>query len=418
MALFDNSAANALLKEWYDGQVPENLVYRTGPLFALMEKGSAMVQAGGKNFPVPLIIGAGNSSGTFSDAQTYQNPVNAKSFFPTAMEAFSLATIDDLTAASMASDKGAFMRGLKVVSEGAFQSIGLKMSRDVYRRKAGDLCTFTSQSGAGTNASPLVLTLDNKPNTVMFEVGNIVQAGTLSGLPAVATLRSGIGKITARSTQNGTISVVDVNNVGLTWTNNDSIFMKGDSNNNISGLRDWLPSFDDGDPVSGDSFFSVDRSPDPERLAGLRFDGSSMTIREALLKAANTLVREGGKPNYAFLNPDSWSALQLSLLTQVRPYLPLKVGQLQFPAIELSTEGGMIQIVADRNCPPKQCYLLTMDSWKMYSVGGDIPRVLTYDDGNYFLRVYNQNAQEARIGGYPQIGCTAPGWNATIKLAQ
>ena len=36
-------------------------------------------------------------------------------------------------------------------------------------------------------------------------------------------------------------------------------------------------------PTAGDSFFSVDRSADSTRLAGIRFDGSSLPLEEALI---------------------------------------------------------------------------------------------------------------------------------------
>jgi hypothetical protein len=37
-------------------------------------------------------------------------------------------------------------------------------------------------------------------------------------------------------------------------------------------------------------------------------------------------------------------------------------------------------------------------------------------DGNRMLRIYNQDALEARIGYYAQLGCDAPGYNATIAM--
>ena len=53
----------------------------------------------------------------------------------------------------------------------------------------------------------------------------------------------------------------------------------------LSGLGAWLPS---SAPGSTDSFFGVNRSSDATRLGGIRFDGSSLPLEEALIGAAST----------------------------------------------------------------------------------------------------------------------------------
>ena len=64
---FDLTAANAVLKELYFGQTPENLVYRTNPLLAMIPK---KTDAGGKYVPAPIIVGASQGrSATFTNAQ-------------------------------------------------------------------------------------------------------------------------------------------------------------------------------------------------------------------------------------------------------------------------------------------------------------------------------------------------------------
>ena len=56
-----------LLKEHYDGQMVETLVYRDNPLLAAIPKKEDF---GGRNYPLPVIYGnPQNRSATFSNAQ-------------------------------------------------------------------------------------------------------------------------------------------------------------------------------------------------------------------------------------------------------------------------------------------------------------------------------------------------------------
>ena len=117
---FDLTAANAVLKELYFGQTPENLVYRTNPLLAMIPK---KTDAGGKYVPAPIIVGASQArSATFTNAQANQSPVLAKEFLVTRVSDYSIATIDNQTLLATKGDKAAFVDGLKTVVDGAFRS--------------------------------------------------------------------------------------------------------------------------------------------------------------------------------------------------------------------------------------------------------------------------------------------------------
>ena len=72
----------------------------------------------------------------------------------------------------------------------------------------------------------------------------------------------------------------------------------------------WIPATA---PSAGDAFWGVDRSKDVTRMAGVRFDGSSESIEEALIDGAALVAREGGQPDYCFMNFTSYAALEKSL---------------------------------------------------------------------------------------------------------
>jgi hypothetical protein len=58
--------------------------------------------------------------------------------------------------------------------------------------------------------------------------------------------------------------------------------------------------------------------------------------------------------------------------------------------------------------------MLQLDMWKLYSLG-KAPKILDAD-GLKMLRESDADAVQVRVGYYAQVGCRAPGFNATVKL--
>ena len=50
-------------------------------------------------------------------------------------------------------------------------------------------------------------------------------------------------------------------------------------------------------------FQGVDRSVDTDRLAGIRIDGTSLTMSEAFIDAGQRLREAGKRPDHIFCNP-------------------------------------------------------------------------------------------------------------------
>ena len=115
--ILDSSAMNAALKELYDNQTVENLVYNDNPFLAMVRKNTDF---GGKYKPVPIITGASQSrSSSFNNAQNNQSPVQIESFFLTRASDYSIAQIDNQTMLASRTDKMSFLEGSKVLIDGA-----------------------------------------------------------------------------------------------------------------------------------------------------------------------------------------------------------------------------------------------------------------------------------------------------------
>ncbi|HEY6008302.1 MAG TPA: hypothetical protein VIU40_08270, partial [Geobacteraceae bacterium] len=93
----------------------------------------------------------------------------------------------------------------------------------------------------------------------------------------------------------------------------------------------------------------------------------------------------------------------------------LDEANIAFHGIRINGPKGEIKVLPDRNQLAATCHMLTMSTWKLFSLN-DVPHLFRYADGLEALRVYNQDAAEARVGYYAQGGCNAPGWNGVVTL--
>lgn len=398
MAILDLTAMNAALKELYDGQVVENLVYADNPFLAMVPK---KTNFGGKYKPIPIVTGVSQGrSATFSNAQGNQSAVQIESFLLTRKSDYSIATIDNQTMLASATDKMAFLEGAKLVIDGAIRSCTNSLASALFRSGTGVIGQILSQTGT-------TITLTNPQDVVQFEVNMYLGAsatdgGALLGAPDIAI-------VTKVDRTNG---ILTFSAVPGTWVNGSYLQVQGDTNNKISGLNAWIPPTN----PSATAFYGVDRSVDVTRLGGVRYDGSAQTIEEALIDGSSLLAREGGKPDVAIVNFASWSALEKSLGSKV-VYVDAKgPANIAFRGIMVNGANSMIKVFPDRNQLAQTCHLLQMDTWCLEGLG-DCPQILRYGDGLEMLRVYNADAGEVRVGYYANLRTNAPGWNANVQLS-
>jgi hypothetical protein len=258
---------------------------------------------------------------------------------------------------------------------------------------------------------------------------------SVSGLTATISTSSAVGFVKAVNRSAGTVTVSDISPTGsaATPTNWSTSFpylaVQGDVNfasgglgigsglaAKVVGLAAWLPTTA---PGSTDSFWGVNRSADVTRLGGVRFDGRSESIEEALIDASSLVAREGGSPEMCVTNFSSYAALEKSLGSKVQ-YVSVKHDEadIAFAGITVNAPYGPITVIPDRSCPSQIGYLLSMDSWKLRSLG-KVPHILKYGlEGLEGIRVSNSDALEVRIGYYANLICNAPGWNAVVQLSQ
>ena len=377
---------------------------------------------------VPLEYGTPQGrSHTFSNAQAQQTPTALVSFFVYVIEDYQLVTITNLLMEQTKTNAGAFVDAAKLQMDGGFRNITNNIAFELFGSGTATrgIAAATSTQTGGVAVGGVVLPLTNAQQIVAFEVGMLlVASATDGGAPSADTVL-----ITAVDRANGIVTgTASAATLSANWAIGTGIAylsISGDlpttgavntgSYLALSGLAAWLPVTT---PAVNDSFWGVNRSADPTRLAGCRFNATAYTIEEGLTNALAFLNREGGKPDLCVMDFASYASLVNALGAKVQ-YVQVNHDEVEvsFEGITFQSAYGRVTILADRSCPPQTAYLLTMNTWKLRSLG-KVPHILTYGmEGLEGLRVGNADALEIRIGYYGNLICSAPGWNCVVQLS-
>lgn len=399
----DMTSFDAALKQHYTDNRVQNMTYQDNPLLALMPK---YENFGGRNLPIPIIFGdPQNRSATFSTAISQNTSSQLTDFVLVRAKDYSIANIDNETLEASQGNANAFLEAATVEIDGAIHSAARSLAVSMYGTGSGKIAQISSSSSVAS----ATITLSNINDITNFEVGMILVASATNGGGSV---KAGTASVVGVDRDLGTVTFsAALSSLIVPVAVNDFLFQQGDYDLKIKGLLAWLPS---SAPISGDNFFSVDRSADTSRLAGIRFDGSSMPIEEALVSAASRVAREGGKPGYCFVNYIKYADLEKALGSKVQ-YIDLKVNaDIGFRGMQINGPRGVIKVVPDQNCPSERGFMLQLDMWKLYSLK-KAPRIID-TDGLKWLRQQSSDGVQVRVGYYAQLGCNAPGYNANINL--
>lgn len=417
------SAVSGILKELYDDQKVQWLTYKDNPALAMIPKNTKFP---GKYYPVPVVYGlTQGASATFASAYNNQSSPLVAEFLVTRVADFSLATIDGQLLAAAQTDPGAFIDGAELMIDAAWQTAVNRIASAMFRNGAGTVAQILSVSNISGNN--YLLTLANPDDAVQLEVGMVlisVQAQDGSGTAPVD-----VGTVSAVDRNAGTAIVVSSTNIASNWPATYWLAAQGDlpttANNNfqpsgstatnkllkLAGFAAWLPLVA---PTTGDSFFGVDRSVDVVRLAGVSFDGSNLSLEEALLQGTGRLAMQGGKADVGICSYATYTAIITSLGAKVQ-YIDQKIGDIGFRGVQVNGANTVMNVFPDRSCPDGLIYMLEMDTWVLRSQG-EAPHILKYMDEIEILRIPGVDAAELRVGGYMNMYTKKPGHNGVIKV--
>lgn len=288
MATYANASNQvAALKELYTGDsYMKDLVYKKNPLLALIPKDESPAGFAGKYIPVPLVWATPQGrSATFANAQNNQTPPSSSSFFVYRVSNYQLVTITNELLEATKNDAGAFVDEAKLNMDTGFRNLSNDIAQSLYGDASG-------KRGSLSAIASGVITLSDPSTVVNFEVGMALVAFDNSGTQStggaigyVIAVNRGTGVITVSATAGGAAGTP------TNWsTSFPNLAVQGDWVSGsitlqtqylkISGLGSWIPVTA---PSAAESFWGVDRSVDSTRLAGVRYNGASESIEEALI---------------------------------------------------------------------------------------------------------------------------------------
>ena len=429
MAAFDLlTSAEPLMKRYYDDRRVYSMAYRKRPLLGMIPKKTGVVGGspfgnarGGYQVPLTLDDIAGESA-RFASARDARDGNSHIVWDMNRVKRYATYTIDGETVDAM-TGVGSFISASQPLMDSAINQVSNSLAYMAYHDATGVRGQVASKTG---NVLTLTAATSYLARTLSLK-RTLVSSSDTGGSAAPDGESTGT-KITAINLNPGgqaTVTVASATNILV----NDYLFALGDyttssdvANVCMDGLGSWGPA--PADITSGDDFKGNDRSVWKEKMLMLHQtiplqstagDGSFVrNIREALAE----LDANEGSADALFVSPQRWAQIESDLAAQARyemmyPNQTMKEAKIGFKTISFESAG--VRVYKDPFCPPNAGYALQLDTWEMFSIRripGPVSR-----DGNTYRRLEGADEVEARIGGYGNIACKAPGHNMVLNFA-
>jgi len=415
---------DAFLKEYWDEGKREVLVYQNRPLLAMVQKDE---DAGGENWVIPIDLDWGADGGpTFSDAQAVAQASGtdqqAKQFVVQWQEDFQIAQLRNAVArVSRKTPKLALEKAANLTKKKQ-DILAARVARNMYKSGYNDIGTIdTGVSALSTKIIGLTQAIDARN----FHIGQrLVFASSLTAALRDSGDFLSVVSIDYENRKILTDAPTDLSTSITGIANSDKIFIKGGRGTGASpallafqGLPAWIT---DSAPSAGDSFNGQDRSVWADRMAGLRYPASgtiSGPVHEIMIDAlVDAAIREV-YCSRSFIDPKKYGeAIKALEGTRQRTDVKEQVGRVGFTGVQLDIGYGSegCKMFPDANCSANYAYNLTLDTWKMPTLGPLIQNDLTEGEAR---DVENASAVEYRYVFHGAFGTDAPGKNQVVKFA-
>lgn len=407
-----DNLAEILVKRYE--KLDERQMYKAAPLLAMLAKDNKF---DGESMYIPIrYTNEPGGSATFDKALANRGPAGFKRFEITRRRDYVISSIESemFRAAKSAGSGGAVVAVADAVLNGMRNTAKRSLCRSLYGNAGGARGRIASGHGSDT------IVLLNKEDIVFFEPGMKLDGATTDGTSGSVIVGGAAAKIVSVDSEAGSIT----NDASANWNAgtgingiaaNDYLFRQGDFGLVMQGLGAWIPPI-----VTSTTFNGVNRTLHKERLGGCRITPSTegfeyTTIEDACLAILERVWRAGGSPDNIFMHPKRYRRL-IKELGSRKTYTDVKtdVG-VGFRGVIIEGQGGPCTVISDPNCDRDTLWALTMDTWKLHTLG-DLMGIQNDDGNGPWVREGDADALQTRMVTYGNLSCDAPGLNGRADL--
>ena len=360
------------------------------------------------DFPLPFANGAGRSA-TFATAQSNASAPLYAGWRLTRKTDYVVWQVTAEAIRASRDDRGAFASAQKNVGDMNLAEIGRSFSVGLYGTGGGGIGQIATGGISGATAT-LTFAHDvrnfYKGQKIDVSAANDSTAAARAGSPlTVLSVSYSAGTVTFTA---GIVATVAAAVAG------DFFIQQGDEALKISGLSAWIPLT----TPSATLFNGVDRTADPERLAGFRVNNPNGDPGENLITLGELVsVGKPGRNQCILINPIHYGSLLKSLsskITYMRQGNSDTQGKMLIggTGVMVGLSSGMAEIVVDADCPGGQGWLLDEDTWECHTLDA-VPH-LSAEDGRQALRGATTDTIEVRARYWAEQLCKNPHRNGTF----
>jgi hypothetical protein len=362
MAISANASILAMLKVYYKDGV-ENLMFRNSPVLKKIKK--ERVEGKTQNFSA--MYGRGGAvGGDFKKAQENAATVSkAVEFAVEPGQLFSVYSMNSKEVQASQTKRGAYMKIAGAKMFAASESFRKTLAAALYGTGYGELC----MAPATTFVSATKTTITLPDYAIMaIDIG--------SRLEVKAALASSNKKVTLTVDSIDGTSVTVIPSDNATSLATDYIVLEGSTDGNAGilpvGLAGWLPTKR---ANLGTTFFGVDRSVAPDRLAGAFYDASAINEKKSasIQKLLQKCRRQGSQADLIIMNDSDFLEFANEIETTNTYFTQTstkesKKASVGFKEFSASFSTNFIEnIVDDPYCPKGRFYILDSEYVALWS---------------------------------------------------
>lgn len=387
--------ANALFKEFYVNEGSVSLVNAKTPAASILMK-NKKVDWVGDQFVAPVRFGSAVGLGYRASGANLPTPVAAprgKAVFP-AKRAYASVEYDREAILASRNDRGAFAKVTVDETEALIEGFQLHMvERAIFGDGSGKLGQIASLTGAGTVASPWVLTM----STVTVVAPKFKKKYFPKGAKLDVYTAGGVYQLTVQvvGASSTTVSVVLVSTgSAVAPSAAEVLYWEGNKDGEITGLAKF---------VASGTIYGIDNSVNTE------FKGISTSITGALqiddINSAVSATEEesGESPDIGFCGHGTLAYIK-NLMEDQKRYNVSEIkssdGKIGFKGIQIMSDEGEFSLVASQMCQGDDIWLAKQ---KYLQLVCRADMGFFDDDGTILLRDPNKDVYNARYGGYFEL---------------